>query len=48
MSCEARPGSRTVTAEYQAEFADDVMMRFQQAGVRLAELIRNNLTVSPR
>jgi len=48
MSCDARPGSRTITAEYQAEFADDVMMRFQQAGVRLAELIRNNLTVSPR
>jgi hypothetical protein len=48
MSCEPRPGSRNVTAEYQAEFADDVMMRFQQAGVRLAELIRNNLPVSPR
>jgi hypothetical protein len=48
MSCEARPGTRTVTEEYQAEFADDVMMRFQQAGVRLADLLRNNLTVSPR
>jgi hypothetical protein len=48
MSCEARPGSRTITADYQAEFADDVMMRFQQAGVRLAELIRNNLMVSAR
>lgn len=45
MSCAARPGSRTIGEAYQAEFADDVATRFQQAGVRLAELIRTNLSV---
>ena len=48
MSCMSRPGNRVISEQYQAEFADDVMMRLQQAGVRLAELIRTNLTVSPR
>ena len=48
MSCMSRPGSRVISEQYQAEFADDVMLRLQQAGVRLAELIRTNLTVSPR
>ena len=44
MSCMSRPGSRVIGEQYQVEFADDVMMRLQQAGVRLAELIRTNLT----
>ena len=48
MSCLSRPGSRVIGEQYQVEFADDVMMRLQQAGVRLAELIRTNLTVSAR
>lgn len=48
MTCAARPGSRTIGGEYQAEFADDVMARLQQAGVRLAELIRTNLAVPTR
>lgn len=45
MSCAARPGSRFLGESYQLEFADDVALRFQQAGVRLAELIRTNLSV---
>lgn len=48
MTCAARPGSRTMGGEYQAEFADDVMARLQQAGVRLAELIRTNLAIPTR
>jgi hypothetical protein len=35
--------SRTLDAKYQQKFQDDVEMRLQQAGVRLAELIRANL-----
>jgi hypothetical protein len=42
----ARPGSRTLDEAYQAEFADDVALRLQQAGVRLAEVIRINLGTS--
>jgi hypothetical protein len=48
MSCLSRPGSRVLSEQYQVEFADDVMLRLQQAGVRLAELLRTNLTVSSR
>jgi nuclease S1 len=48
MSCMSRPGSRVISEQYQAEFADDVMMRLQQAGVRLAELLRTNLNVPSR
>lgn len=44
-TCAARPGSRTLGEPYQLEFADDVTMRLQQAGVRLAELIRSNLAI---
>ncbi len=48
MTCVSRPGSRVITDQYQVEFSDDVVMRLQRAGVRLAELLRTNLTVSPR
>ncbi len=44
-SCSARPGSRTLGEQYQVEFGDDVALRWQQAGVRLAELIQANLPV---
>ena len=44
MSCVPRPGSRTLGEQYQVEFGDDVALRLQQAGVRLAELIRTNLS----
>lgn len=44
-TCAARSGSRTLGEEYQLQFADDVAMRLQQAGVRLAELIQLNLPV---
>jgi len=44
-TCAPRPGSRTLDQQYQIEFADDVALRLQQAGVRLAETIRVNLTV---
>jgi hypothetical protein len=46
MACVARPGSRVLGEPYQAEFADDVALRLQQAGVRLAEVIRINLGTS--
>jgi hypothetical protein len=45
MSCVSRSGSRTLGEPYQQEFGDDVAMRWQQAGVSLAELIRVNLPV---
>jgi hypothetical protein len=44
-TCAARAGRRTLGEQYQHEFADDVAMRLQQAGVRLAELIQLNLPV---
>lgn len=44
-TCAARPGSRTFGEQYQQEFADDVAMRLQQAGARLAELLRTNLSI---
>lgn len=42
-TCVTRPGGRILGADYQAEFGDDVAQRLQQAGVRLAELIRTNM-----
>jgi hypothetical protein len=39
--CEAV--GRLVSGHYQDAFADHVEMRIQQAGVRLAELLRRNL-----
>jgi hypothetical protein len=36
---------RTLAQAYQDEFADDVAMRLQQAGVRLADLLRRHLPV---
>ena len=42
-TCAARAGSRVLGEAYQQEFGDDVAMRLQQAGVRLAEIIRLNL-----
>jgi hypothetical protein len=48
MGCMSRPGRRVIGEAYQFEFADDVMLRLQQAGVRLAELIRTNLVASAR
>jgi len=42
-TCAARAGGRTFGEQYQHEFADDVALRLQQAGVRLAELLRANL-----
>lgn len=44
-ACVAKPGGRTLGEAYQAEFADDVVLRLQQAGVRLAETLRRNLPV---
>jgi hypothetical protein len=44
-TCNARPGGRHLSESYQIEFADDVSQRLQQAGVRLAELLRTNLAV---
>jgi hypothetical protein len=44
-TCSARAGGRTLGESYQAEFADDVALRLQQAGVRLAEMIRLNLGI---
>jgi hypothetical protein len=42
-TCAARPGTRTLGPTYQLEFSDDVKMRLQQAGVRLADLLRKAL-----
>jgi hypothetical protein len=44
-TCAARAGGRVFGEEYQAEFSDDVVMRLQQAAVRLAELLRVNLPI---
>ena len=44
-TCAARAGGRSLGEQYQLEFADEVSMRLQQAGVRLAEMIRLNLTI---
>lgn len=42
-SCDSETQVRTLGAAYQALFQDDVETRLQQAGVRLAERIRQNL-----
>jgi hypothetical protein len=42
-SCDSNGSSRTLTSTYQTQFQDEVEMRLQQAGVRLADLIRKNL-----
>ncbi len=41
--CASEAHTRTLGQKYQDTFADDAEMRIQQAGVRLAELLRNNL-----
>jgi len=41
--CEAFGTGRTLTADYQTEFADDVNLRLEKAGVRLASLIHEAL-----
>jgi len=42
-SCNALPGGRKLLESYQDEFADEVEVRLQKAGVRLAEQIRKSL-----
>ena len=44
-TCSRIPQERTLTQTYQDEFRDDVMQRLQQAGARLAELLRRQLVV---
>lgn len=44
-TCTSRLGARTLDAEYQREFGDDVATRLQQAGVRLAHIVQESLTV---
>ncbi len=44
-TCAPRAGTRTLGESYQLEFGDDVALRLQQAGVRLAEFIRQSLTI---
>jgi hypothetical protein len=44
-TCVAKSQTRTLGAPYQAEFADDVEMRLQQAGARLADEIRKNMVL---
>ena len=43
--CAPQPGSRRLGAAYQQEFGDDVAMRLQRAGVRLAHTLQANLTL---
>jgi hypothetical protein len=42
-SCNAIKGARKIANPYQTEFQPDVEQRLQQAGVRLAALLRQNL-----
>jgi hypothetical protein len=44
-TCQARPGSRTLNESYQEEFAPVVARRLQQAGTRLADILRTHLTL---
>jgi hypothetical protein len=44
-TCARIPQERTLTQTYQDEFRDDVAQRLQQAGARLAELLRQHLSV---
>jgi hypothetical protein len=43
--CARLTGARTLAQAYQDQFGDDVAVRLQQAGVRLAGLLRQNLAV---
>ena len=45
-ACVSRAGARTLGHDYQLAFSDDVALRLQQAGVRLAEVLRASLPVS--
>ena len=45
-SCSRITQERTLAQPYQDEFRDDVMERLQQAGARLADLLRRHLAVS--
>jgi hypothetical protein len=45
LTCGGLSGVRTLKQPYQDEFQDDVEMRLQQAGTRLADLLRRNLVV---
>jgi hypothetical protein len=44
-TCAPLPGGRALGDSYQREFEDDVTLRLQQAGVRLADLLRQHLLV---
>jgi hypothetical protein len=44
-ACVRIPQERTLAQPYQDEFGDDVMTRLQQAGARLADVLRRNLIV---
>jgi nuclease S1 len=45
-SCARIPQGRTLEQPYQNEFRDDVSVRLQQAGARLADLLRRHLVVA--
>ncbi len=45
LACGRISGERTLTDAYQVEFQDDVEQRLEQAGFRLAELLREHLTL---
>jgi hypothetical protein len=45
-ACSRIAQERTLAQPYQDEFRDDVMVRLQQAGARLADLLRRHLAVS--
>lgn len=44
-TCVSRPGTRTLGEAYQQMFAPVVMQRLQQAGARLAALLRTHLSL---
>ena len=44
-TCVSIPGARTLTRPYQTEFQDDVELRLKQAGARLADLLRRQISV---
>jgi nuclease S1 len=44
--CSQIQQARSLTQRYQDEFQDDVVQRLQQAGARLAELLRRHLVVT--
>jgi nuclease S1 len=45
MSCASMGPTRTLGEPYQVESGDDVMQRLQQAGARLADLLRRHLVL---